>query len=228
MVGADTAEFWPALDDPAAGAAIAATWSKTARRFAEDFEVSVAFIAGKRLLGGMLELLEHCHYVIAHDKASVGMPEVTVPVVPGMEGCHWPFRKAQAEDWPKLLSALLTGRNVRAKDAVGWWIDYAGPMDDALKMAWNVASGGDHGLTCRGVETGALSGVPTEVADLPDADSPAMDATRDAIVACVQASCGVPIAEALDIQAKHSCDFLSGPIARKGRVGMEFTKTNKI
>lgn len=228
MVGADTSEFWPALDDPTTGAKIAGGWSKTARRLAEDFEVSVAFVAGKRLLGGMLELMEHCHYLIAHDGASVGMPEVGVPVVPGMEGCHWPFRKAAKEDWPRLLGALLTGQAVKAQDAVGWWIDYAGPMADALKTAWAVASGGQHALTCRGVETGALQGVPTDVADLPEADSPATEATRKAIVECVQASCGVPLAEALDVQAKISSEFLCGPIAKKGSVGQEYAKTNRI
>jgi len=228
MVGADTSEFWPALDDPEAGARIAGSWSRTARRFAEEFEVSVAFVAGKRLLGGMLELLEHCHYVVAHDGASIGMPEVRVPVVPGMEGCHWPFRKAPREEWPRLLHALLTGDSVKAKDAVGWWIDYAGPMQDALRTAWAIASGGEHGLACRGVETGALKGVPTDVPNLPEADSPATEATRKAIVDCVRASCSVPLAEALDVQAKHSCDFLSGPVARKGSVGQEYAKTCRI
>jgi len=34
------------------------------------------------------------------------MPEVTLPVVPGMEGCHWPFRKADPSDHKKLLGAI--------------------------------------------------------------------------------------------------------------------------
>ena len=101
-------------------------------------------------------------------------------------------------------------------------------MDEALAKAWAVASGADHGLACRGVETGALQGVPTDVADLPEADSPATEATRKAIVECVQASCGVPLAEALDVQARLSSEFLAGPIARKGAVGQEYAKTCRI
>lgn len=225
MVGADTSDFWPALESTEAGLDVAGTWSRTARRLAEDFEVSVGFVAGKRALGGMFELLCHCHFLIAHDGASLGFPEVRVPVVPGMEGCHWTFRKAPKEDWPKILGALLTGRPVKAPDAVGWWLDFTGPMDEALAKAWAVASGADHGLACRGVETGALQGVPTAVANLPEADSPATEATRKAILACVQASCGAALADALDVQAGLSSEFLAGPIARKGALGQEYAKT---
>ena len=228
MVGADTSEFWPALESAEAGMRVSGGWSRTARRLAEEFEVSVGFVAGKRALGGMFELLAHCHYLVAHDGASLGFPEVRVPVVPGMEGCHWPFRKAAEEDWPKILSALLTGQAVKAKDAVGWWLDYAGPMDDALRTAWAVASGGEHGLACRGVRTGALQGVPIDVAGLPEADSPATEAARKAIVECVQASCGVPLAEALDVQARLSSAFLAGPVAGRGAVGQEYAKTVRI
>ena len=99
---------------------------------------------------------------------------------------------------------------------------------DALRTAWSVASGGEHGLSGRGVETGVLQGVPTDVAGLPEADSPAMETTRKAIVACVQASCGVELAEALDVQTKISSEFLAGPIARKGAVGQEYAKTVRI
>ena len=54
------------------------------------------------------------------------------------------------------------------------------------------------------------------------------EATRQAIVACVQASCGVPLAEALDVQTKLSSEFLAGPIARKGAVGQDYAKTVRI
>ena len=143
MVGADTSEFFPALDDVEDGRRVAATWSATARRLHDEFKVSVGFVGGKRCLGGFLELLMHCHYLVAVEDAVLGMPEVTLPVVPGMEGCHWPFRKADPSQWPKLVRMLLTGAPVKAKDAVDWLIDYSGPMQDSLEMAWSLASGGD-------------------------------------------------------------------------------------
>ena len=64
-------------------------WSATARRLHDEFAVSVGVVNGKRCLGGMLELMMHCHVLIAVEGAQLGMPEVTLPVVPGMEGCHW-------------------------------------------------------------------------------------------------------------------------------------------
>src|SRR4029079_9315381 len=56
LVGADTAEFFPALDDEAEGFRVSAAWSRTARRLHTDFRSSVGFLSGKRCLGGMLEL----------------------------------------------------------------------------------------------------------------------------------------------------------------------------
>ena len=140
MVGADTNEFFPALESEREGVRIADDWSRTARRLHDDFEVSVGVVDGKRCLGGMLELLIHCHYLLAVESASLGMPEVTLPVVPGMEGCHWPFRKADREHWPRLLEMLLTGRPVRAADAVGWLVDDAGDLEHTLKTAWSLAN----------------------------------------------------------------------------------------
>jgi enoyl-CoA hydratase/carnithine racemase len=40
----------------------------------------------------------HCHYVVSFDDAKLGMPEVTLPVAPVMEGCHWSFRKARKQN----------------------------------------------------------------------------------------------------------------------------------
>ncbi|UCF40621.1 MAG: hypothetical protein JSW43_12990 [Gemmatimonadota bacterium] len=225
LVGADTAEFYPALQNADAGYGIASAWSRTARRLNDEFEVSVACVNGKRCLGGMLELLMHCHYVVAVDDAQLGMPEVTLPVVPGMEGCHWPFRKAPSDDWPKLLQLLLGGRPVRARDAVGWLIDYAGSLGDVLQTAWTIASKGKHGLERRKVERGALKGVPTDVPGLPEPDAPVAFEARKAIVGCIQDACGAKLGDALAVQAKRSADFMTSKWCQTGVVGTEYTKT---
>jgi enoyl-CoA hydratase/carnithine racemase/3-hydroxyacyl-CoA dehydrogenase len=228
MVGADTSEFFPALESEEEGFRLSSEWSRTARRLHEDFEVSVGFVNGKRCLGGMLELLLHCRYLVAVDGATLGLPEVTLPVVPGMEGCHWPIRKAAPEHWPRLLHLLLSGRPVRAGDAVGWLIDYSGPMEAALTTAWQLASGDDHGIPERSVEAGVLDGVPTDVRDLPPADSPGSEVARHAIMACVQDACGSTLADALALQARHVADFLASPACRQGRVGAEHMRVMSV
>lgn len=228
MVGADTNEFFPALEDPDEGVRIASSWSRTARRLNDDFEISIGFVNGKRCLGGFLELLVHCHYLIAVEDAQLGMPEVTLPVVPGMEGCHWPFRKARQEDWPKLVQLLLGGSPVKAGDSVGWLVDYAGPIEDALRTAWNVVTDGDHQLRKRTVGKEALNGVPKEIRGLPDPDTPATETARQAIVDCIDHACHVSLADALTAQAKHSADFMVSPTCRQGQIGSEYAKTMKV
>lgn len=225
MVGADTAEFFPALSDLNAGLAITNGWSATARRLQDDFECSVAFVGGKRCLAGMLELLVHCHYVVSVDDARFGWPEVTLPVVPGMEGCHWPMRRAPKEKWPKLLHMLLSGEPVKAKDATGWLIDFAGPLNDAIATAWKLASGAPAGITKRPLETGKLVGIPEDVPGLPPVDGPQNEAARAAIVACMRAASGVTLAEALPLQAKLAAEFLASATCRSGRVGAEYSRT---
>jgi len=227
MVGADTSEFYPALADVEAGRRVAATWSATGRRLHDEFKVSVGFAGGKRCMGGFLELLMHCHYLVAVEDAVLGMPEVTLPVVPGMEGCHWPFRKADRTQWPRLVRMLLTGAPVNAGDAMGWLIDYSGPTRESLAMVWSLASGGVSGVPMRELDEGILQGIPVNVG-VAVSDSPATEAARKAIMHSIRDSCGVALSEALDVQAKHSADFTVTSFCREGSIGAEHLKTMMV
>jgi enoyl-CoA hydratase/carnithine racemase/3-hydroxyacyl-CoA dehydrogenase len=224
LVGADTSNFFPALENTDAGFAVSNDWSNTARRFNDEFAVSVGFINDKRCLGGMLELMSHCHYLVAVDDAALGFPEVTLPVVPGMEGCHWPFRRTDGEGHAKLMQMLLSGRSVHGQEATGWLVDAVGAMDECLQLVWSLATGGDHGISRRPLQEGAVTGVPTEVAGLATGE-PALEAARKAIVDCVQGSCAVTLAEAIDVQSRHSADFMVTDACRGGRVGGEAKRT---
>jgi len=208
LVGADTSNFFPALEDTDAGFAVSNDWSKTARRLNDEFAVSVGFVNGKRCLGGMLELMSHCHYLVAVDDAVMGFPEVTLPVVPGMEGCHWPFRRTDGEGHAKLMQMLLSGRFVQGEEAAGWLVDAVGSMDECLPLVWSMATGGDHGVARRPLE-----------------GEPAVEAARKAIVDCVQGSCAATLAEAVDVQSRHSADFMVTDACRRGRVGGEAKRT---
>ena len=227
MVGADTSDFFPALEDVERGLAITHGWSGTARRLADDFDVSVAMIPGKRCLGGMLELLAHCHWIVSVEDARLGWPEVTLPVVPGMEGCHWPLRRAPADARARILDMLLTGRPVKAADAVGWLIDAAGPLEAAVRTAWSLASGADHGLVARPMEEGPIE-VSAGPSALAEADGAGMEAAREAILACARAAGGARLDEALGIQARLAAEFLAGPACMAGAVGGEYLKTTRV
>ena len=225
MVGADTADFFAALDDLEAGLAITGGWPATARRLHDQFEVSVGFVPGKRLLGGMLELLMHCHHLVAVEDARLGWPEVTLPVLPGMEGCHWPFRRAPQAEWGRLARMLLTGETVRARDAVGWLADHAGPMDEALRAAWSLASGAPGAARRRPPEGGPLAGVTAHLAGLPETSSAAEHEVRRSFLAAIEAACHANLADAIAIQARHAAEFLASPACRAGRVGAERART---
>jgi enoyl-CoA hydratase/carnithine racemase len=162
--------------------------------------------------------------VLALDDTQLGFPEVTLPVVPGMEGCHWPFRRTGSDNWPKLLGLLLGGRSIAADAAKGWLVDFAGPVDKGLETAWKLATEGDHGLTRRPLQAGALTDVPRTVAGLKPGDETA----RKAIMDCVQAACGAGLAEAQDIQTRHSAEFMTTKACHRGRVGAEYTRTMKV
>ena len=216
--GADTTEFFPALEDSEAGFAVSSEWSRVSRRFNDDFEISVGVIPGKRCLGGCLELMLHCHYVLSAGDAQLGFPEVTLPVIPGMEGCHWPMRRTDPEGGKKVLHMLLSGEAVKAGDAAGWLIDFAGPMEQVLQTAFKVVTEGDHGLERRGLTETALDKVPSELPGLEG--TPA----REAIAKTVQESCKAPLAKALEIQARHSGEFMTSKHCRDGVIGQAYAR----
>jgi enoyl-CoA hydratase/carnithine racemase len=219
MVGADTSEFFPALKDAAAGTAISLAWSSTARRLYNEFRISIGVINGKRCLGGMLELMSHCHYLIAVEDTTLGMPEVTLPVIPGMEGCHWLLRKVAVSERTKILNMLLTGQSVRAKDGIGWLVDFVGPIDNCLQKAWEVASTKNGNIIIRKVSEEALD-IDINI-NLPPAPNSNIEAARKAIAECICQSCGSPLAESLGIQAKHSGAFMAGEFCKRGVIGNE-------
>jgi enoyl-CoA hydratase/carnithine racemase len=228
LVGADTAEFFPAFEEEEAGYEVSNAWSRTARRLSDDFALSVGVVNGKRCLGGMLELMMHCDYLLAVADASLGLPEVTLPVVPGMEGCHWPFRRVDAESWPRLMEFMLEGRSVRASDAEGWLIDRSGDLDAVLASAWALASGAELELEPRPVAIGPLAAL-SEVVPPPEVSGdPAVDAARRAIYDTAVASTGVPLADAIDVQSKHSAAFFGSEACRRGVVGTAWAKTTKV
>ncbi len=227
MVGADTSDFYSAVENSSVGLAISASWSRTARRLNDEFRISVGYVHGKRCLGGMLELLVHCHYLVAENDSVLGMPEVTLPVIPGMEGCHWLFRKSSHEHWQNIVRLLLTGKSVPAKDAVGWLIDFAGPIDKAVQTAWLIVTEGNHALPMRKLNEQSLSAIPVDI-NLPTPDSPATEAARKAIADCITQSCGTRLADALEVQAKHSAGFMRSRECREGMIGTEAAKVLNV
>ena len=227
MVGADTSEFFPAIEDAEKGIVLAESWSRTARRLNSEFKTSVGFISGKRCLGGMLELMVHCQYLIAVDDCSLGLPEVTLPVIPGMEGCHWPLRKMQVSDYPKFLEMLLTGKSVKAPKTVGWLTDFSGSINDCIQTAWKIANG-NQSIVKRQLKESAIENIASHIPTLGNSGEPSLEFSRKAIVECIKESCGANLADSLGIQAKHTGNFMVTEQMKRGVIGTIYAKTYKV
>ncbi|KAI4884464.1 hypothetical protein NFI96_020282, partial [Prochilodus magdalenae] len=74
----------------------------------------VAAIEGVAL-GGGLELALGCHYRIVHTKARLGLPEVTLGLLPGAGGTQ---RLPRLTGIPAALDLITTGRHISAKEAL--------------------------------------------------------------------------------------------------------------
>jgi len=213
LVGAEISEFFPALSDIESGRNVAIRFSRTARRLHEDFRASVGFVGGKRCLGGMLELMTHCHYLVAVDGVELGFPEVTLPVVPGMEACHWPLRKARPEDRARVVDLLITGRSVRAEETRGWLVDFSGGLEDALQVAFSTAAGIDGGVERRPFEAGRIE-------EIPGLDGARTEA-QAAIAMTIRDACRAEVGDAIFVQADHSGEFMLTKACHEGRIGAE-------
>ncbi|NXW31652.1 ECHP enzyme, partial [Phaetusa simplex] len=74
----------------------------------------VAAIEGVAL-GGGLEVALGCHYRVAHVKARMGLPEVTIGLLPGAEGTQ---RLPRLIGVPAALDIITTGRHIPATEAL--------------------------------------------------------------------------------------------------------------
>jgi hypothetical protein len=73
----------------------------------------------------------------------------------------------------------------------------------------------------------ALRSVPADT-DLPVSGNPATEAARQAILRSIKDSCGVPLSEALEIQARHSAEFTASAFCREGSIGVEQSRTMSV
>lgn len=227
MVGADTTEFFAAITDSKIGEKISSEWSKTARRFYTEFETSVGFVNGKRCMGGMLELMMHCHYLVAPESVKFAMPEVNLPVIPGMEGCHWVLRKTEISQRKRMLEMLLNGHQINSTQALGFLVDFTGSLQECLQMANRMVTNGDGIPTRRKVEESSLPDLSSEINALVCSENPLVLAAQKEIAECVLASCAVSAEDALQVQSKFSAEFMSGQLFRKGKIGVEYDKISQ-
>lgn len=87
--------------------------------------------------GGGLEFALACHIRLASDKARMGLPEVSLGIIPGFSGTQ---RLPRAIGRANALYLMLTGKTIRADQALSLGlIQEAHPSEDLMEAAENLA-----------------------------------------------------------------------------------------
>ncbi|KAM6978496.1 peroxisomal bifunctional enzyme [Tautogolabrus adspersus] len=137
--------------------------------------------------GGGLELALGCHYRIAHSKAKVGLPEVTLGLLPAAGGSQ---RLPRLIGVPAALNLITTGRRITAAEALQLGlVDQVADhntVDAAVKFALSVAG---QSLDARRISNFQCSPVPNMDALFEDVMQKLRTTSRGAIapIACLQA-----------------------------------------
>lgn len=98
---------------------------------------SIAAINGFAL-GGGLELAMSCHIRIASDNAKMGLPEVSLGVIPGYGGTQ---RLANLVGKGRALELITTAGMINVEDAKSWGlVNHVCTLDELIPMAEKIAS----------------------------------------------------------------------------------------
>jgi enoyl-CoA hydratase len=141
VAGADINEL--AQKNPFTGKETSERGQQILSRIERFPKVVIAAINGFAL-GGGCELALACQIRIASDKAQIGLPEVTLGIIPGYGGTQ---RMARLLGKAKALELILTGNRISAEDAeriglVNMVVPHDQLMDAAEEMARTVMSRG--------------------------------------------------------------------------------------
>jgi len=227
MAGADLKDFVTAYDrgyTPAQASEVVAPIAASLRQIELCGKPVVAAINGLAL-GGGLELCLACHYRVMVDDPSIriGLPEVTVGLLPGGGGTQ---RLPRLIGIPKALPLLLTGRHIDGAEAMHLgvvnalvdkaeilahakkWImsnpEYMAPWD---KKGFELPEGAG-ALAAHAFESFALGSAKIRQETQDNLPAPL------AIISAVYEGTQLPIDQALRVENAYFGQLLSGPVAR--------------
>ena len=115
VAGADIKEF--ADFSVAQGGQLAMMGQQLLFSFIEDLTIPVIALVNGFALGGGLELAMCCHIRVASSNARMGLPEVSLGVIPGYGGTQ---RLAQLVGRGKANEMVFTAGMIKAEEALDW------------------------------------------------------------------------------------------------------------
>ncbi len=136
VAGADIKEFADFSVDQ--GSELSANGHKILFSFIEKMGTPVIAAVNGFALGGGLELAMCSHIRIASDNARLGLPEVSLGVIPGYGGTQ---RLAQLVGRGKAMEMVTTAGMISAEDAQSWGlVNHVVSVEELIPLAEKIAS----------------------------------------------------------------------------------------
>ena len=136
VAGADISEF--ADFDVENGGKLAAKGQELLFDFVENLSTPVIAAVNGFALGGGLELAMACHFRVASDNAKMGLPEVSLGVIPGYGGTQ---RLPQLVGKGRAMEMVMTAGMIDAETAKTYGLDnHVTTQHDLLPLCEKIAS----------------------------------------------------------------------------------------
>jgi enoyl-CoA hydratase len=120
------------------GAALSAEGQKKLFDYVENLQTPVIAAVNGFALGGGLELAMACHIRIASDNAKMGLPEVTLGVIPGYGGTQ---RLPQLVGKGRAMEMIMTAQMLDAASAHQFGlVNHVVPLSELLDFAKQLAA----------------------------------------------------------------------------------------
>jgi len=136
VAGADIAEF--AHFSMEEGAGLAREGQEILFNFIENLATPVIAAINGFALGGGLELAMACHFRIASDNAKMGLPEVSLGVIPGYGGTQ---RLPQLVGKGKAMEMIMTAGMISAEEAKACGlVNHVTTQEELIPLAEKISS----------------------------------------------------------------------------------------
>ena len=136
VAGADISEF--ANFSVEEGGKLAAEGQRLLFDFVQNLSTPVIAAVNGFALGGGLELAMSCHFRVASDNAKMGLPEVTLGVIPGYGGTQ---RLAQLVGKGRAMELIMTAGMIDAETAKNYGlVNHVVAQEELLDFTKGIAS----------------------------------------------------------------------------------------
>ncbi len=106
--------------------------------FIENYSKPIIAAVNGFALGGGLELAMACHLRVVSDNAKMGLPEVSLGVIPGYGGTQ---RLAQLVGKGKAMEMIVTADMINAQDAYKWGLaNYVTTQEELLNKCYEITN----------------------------------------------------------------------------------------